>query len=426
MAVTFPGSLFFGHHPAALLYPLMTITYSPTEKAAKAARAQARVRIPMLAEKMASLRRELELLEHEHQQAVALLANCKFPTETLATEIMSEIFRHVVCTFDSDDDERNAHLVGRWSTRIVLQVCQRWREIGIATGDLWAEMDLGDTRFHIPRFMEHGHALPVLEDWLKFSGTRPLTVTFDLLLDRSDKAVGRALFDALLGHATRWHDMDLGLNGSMVSQLNRSFPLLRRVCFAVVDGPPYILMDRPEDERPQIFFNAPELKTLELQQPSFSTWATFLRFPWAQLTTLIAKAYYREGCAILSQCTGLEECCLTLEEPVELRFWDPPSWEMPRMPPFMHLRKLSLPESPSLAHPESIVALCEGLDLPVLEELEIYEGFIGENPVATLVNLRMDMSVLRRITICESRSSRVYWVPKYEEAFPGVEVKAYY
>ncbi|KAJ7741192.1 hypothetical protein DFH07DRAFT_891597 [Mycena maculata] len=342
---------------------------------AKTTRAAARARIIELDIEIDAIQRLLEARLHEREECREELGSYKYPILTLPLEITSEIFTHFVPPYP----ERSA-LVGRDSPAHLACICRAWRTVALSTPTLWSAIEL---RLDDADWFEHG--LQLLKKWLTRSGGCHLSIA---LMHYGERSVA-AFVEAIACHASRWQDIELLLPYEDLRHITGNMPLLRTL-------------------------SAPNLKEVVLSS-CFNPFCITL--PWSQITKLTARLYEIEAIAILRQAAALEECCYTLfcqlSSPIPL---------IPLIPPLPSLRSLvlSVPSTWRTAGP----ILLPALTLPALESIQVFEPFLGADPVATLSALRA-YGYPGRIVISGARSSSDTTTPyqMYAAAFPEATVQ---
>ncbi|KAJ7741194.1 hypothetical protein DFH07DRAFT_59421 [Mycena maculata] len=363
---------------------------------AKSARAAARTRITELDVEIESLQRLLEARLHEREECREELGSYKYPILTLPPEITSEIFIHFVPAYS----ERSP-LVGPDSPAHLARICRAWRTVALSTPTLWSAIEL---RLNDADSFEH--RLQLLKTWLTRSGGFSLSIA---LLCYDIEISAAAFVEAIVFHASRWQEIELKLPYEDLRHVTGIMPLLRTLSVHV--GPNLELDAKAPVAAPAVIFTqAPNLKEVVLSGYFNPFCITLL---WSQITKLTARLYETEAITILRDAAALEECCLTLF--CQLRSPISP------IPPLPRLRSLVLSASSTwrTAGPIHLPALT----LPALESIQVFEPFLGADPVATLSTIRPH-GYPRRIVISVAQFSSDTTTPYqvYTAAFPEATV----
>ncbi|KAJ7604835.1 hypothetical protein DFH06DRAFT_1068165 [Mycena polygramma] len=239
-------------------------------------RAQLRLRLAQLTALIATLSDERKRLQTISDAIV-------YPVLSLPPEITSLVFTY--CLPESTSLPQPSPLK---APLLLAQICRQWRDIAIATPELWQSIGLIDTR-----------SVGVFETWLARSGNHPL----DLSLHCVDPDRAGSLIDVCIPHAHRWRDVGLALPIGLLTRLENlpPMPVLRRISLSLA-GPFRRERSDSEAECPIPLLTVPRLCDADI-----STYPD-LRFdlPWGQLATLtLAKLEVAECFAIFNRCPDL-------------------------------------------------------------------------------------------------------------------------
>ncbi|KAF8153606.1 hypothetical protein K438DRAFT_1987572 [Mycena galopus ATCC 62051] len=120
------------------------------------------------------------ILELRAQQAVVQrrIDSYKYPVLTLPNEMVTAIFLH----FSPIYYPHCRHRIGGFSTRLLTQICRRWREVALAMPDLWRAIYFTDPGASGIR-LEQQHHLAHL--WLTWSQHRPPPLEIEMRMEPS-------------------------------------------------------------------------------------------------------------------------------------------------------------------------------------------------------------------------------------------------
>ncbi|KAJ7633280.1 hypothetical protein FB45DRAFT_1148962 [Roridomyces roridus] len=181
---------------------------------------------------------------------------------SLPEEITSKILIHFLPGY-----AEFPRLYGRDSPSIFLLICTQWRDVALATPELWNTIQVDG----LVRGMDQH---PLLEAWLQRSGNRPLFM--DLFLPEMTSSL--PLLESVFQHASRW--LEVKITYHLFEDIPDLMPLLHKLEIGFT-------RPIPASAKPRVVFvEAPNLKILSLV--SFANPST-LTFPWSQLTTLSLK-----------------------------------------------------------------------------------------------------------------------------------------
>lgn len=275
-------------------------------------------------------------------------------TRRLPVEILQEIFIQM-----------QVMLCGK-SIVPTAQVCHHWREIAIATPELWNHFSI---QYDIKRILANEDMTPI---WLQRSGSQPLNITLKLGRPEPDPSLINyhpysdgeyGTLDAMIiDHASRWKVLKLSGTVALrpfLLRIPESLPMLHSLH---IDGDAYpgyskalVTLDS--------FRNAPALRVFTLG------WSvSFARpgIPWAQLTTCTIDhaAIYtcRDGYFILSQAVNLQSFTVTVDATV---------WRRSQPLPRAGIRHINLRSLNIEARGSRLLELFNLLTLPALTELDL-------------------------------------------------------
>ncbi|KAJ7623933.1 hypothetical protein DFH06DRAFT_758418 [Mycena polygramma] len=317
-------------------------------------------------------------LRLEQSKAQARLDAYIYSVMTLPSELVSEIFMHVLPPHPDFPQ-----LIGPLSPTPLTQICQTWREIALGTPALWSAIS------------SFGHGdeteLDIFELWLKRSRHCPLSIK----LGTESFWPSNALVDVVIPHRARWQYLEIDVEAKNLRIFDGPMPLLRHLELVVEPGSGTGIS----------LHGMPVLRTLVLHNID----ALEITFPWTQLTSLTLPAAHPSMCVpILVQTQNLVHCELSLTVYL-LDVAEPP-------------QDIQLPclESLTLIHDSGDPAtdFLPTLVVPELRNLEIPESYLAPDPVGSLTAF-VSKSGCR---LEELRLTGIVSVPEnsqsYRQAFP--------
>ncbi|KAJ7623912.1 hypothetical protein DFH06DRAFT_1446584 [Mycena polygramma] len=311
---------------------------------ARVADIQAQIQAPRV-----TIKRTLPDLQIEQSKAQERLDSYRYPILTVPTEIISEIFMHILPSYP-----RFPPLTGPSSPTILAQICRQWRAISLDLSSLWSFISLDGS--------ETGRECRMVRLWLERSRSCPL----DIRLGRNINWANDALVEGVVSHRARWESLKVEL-GTVVAQALRIFdgpmPLLRHFEMLVDDDLPDALA----------FNEVPLLRSVVLNDLAVRQ----IILPWTQLTSLtLLRVYPAECVPVLVQTHNLLHCRLVV-------CFDGTGRDAKPRP------DITLPSLESLALRNynivmPVTDLLPSFIVPALRILEIPESYLGPNPVGSL------------------------------------------
>ncbi|KAJ6481886.1 hypothetical protein C8R45DRAFT_905325 [Mycena sanguinolenta] len=315
-----------------------------------------RARVVEIAARLLDLDSERSIADLCAEQATTQqrLDSYKYPVLTLPHEIVSEIFIRFLPTFPVLHPT-----IGKDSPTLLTEICHKWREVALATPELWRVIALCDS--HIPKGITR--CVPPISELLRRSGSFPLCI---LVNDESTALqVSRETISTLAEHCDRWEHAKLRI-GYNLRVLDRPMPLLQHLD---------LRLDFPV---PMEWRDLPQLRSVVLDN-----FAAKMTLPWAQLTslTLVDGVELPLCVAILHQAKQLVRCTLNLSPYHEIM--DPDiSVALPR------LRSLVLTTKKARYVPP-LTDFFAALSVPALIELHVQERILGweySDPIISLAS----------------------------------------
>ncbi|KAJ7162308.1 hypothetical protein C8R46DRAFT_955297 [Mycena filopes] len=227
---------------------------------------------------IAALRAQLDNLLTDRAVVQKELDALTYPVLTLPFEITSNIFRSTLSPRDPDDP------AAAWqqSSLRLGHICRLWRQIALATRELWNTLDL-TLDYPSPRSFEAQQSLT--RTFLSRAASSSLKISLD-----GDQSSFRTMWDILIPYSRTWADIsfhcaELGRLEGLPS-IHHQLPALTTLKLALGGSRVPELGDGPFHN---MFNDAPRLRSLSLSHFG----AQESGFPWSQLTSLS-----------LSECSG--------------------------------------------------------------------------------------------------------------------------
>jgi hypothetical protein len=339
-----------------------------------------RSRLVDLAAQILDLERSLSALRVEQTLAQGRLDAYKYPILTLPNEIASEIFIHFLPIYPAPPP-----LTGIHSPTFLTRICRTWREIALATPELWRSIDIRVMPF---RYRERD----ISEAWANRSKTCPLSINID-----DDSNVGPTILAGIIPHRARWEHLRLRVPSHSLAAMNGPIPLLRHLDLDIMD-----FDDSASADNDVITFHGvPLLRTVIVQGGYVLSRVTL---PWDQLTSLTLRYLEpSESAPILQQARNLVHC--------DLQFWNISGSDDYHGPDIVlpYLETLIL-DSFSVRKPAT--DFIHTFMVPALRTLELPENLFGPYPVVSLESFILRSGcTLQKLRILQGN-------PEHENSYP--------
>ncbi|KAJ7659262.1 hypothetical protein DFH06DRAFT_1195391 [Mycena polygramma] len=336
-----------------------------------------RARVAELEVQILELERSLSALRTAQALVQDRLNSYTYAVLTLPSELVSEIFINFLPTYPSPPP-----LYGSCSPCLVTQICQRWRQIALATPALWRTISISG---------HDARELAPIHIWLRRSKHCPLLIKVKAA--HSAPHVSEAL-TAFFAHRSRWEQVDFEAFPSHLSTIEGPLPLplLRCLHLSLYETPASTIAT---------FSDAPMLRTAFLNYAA----AAKIALPWAQLTSLtLSWVIPEEWVPVLQQTVNLVHCSL---EVTRGGTGDPPADI-----------KLVCLKSLALKARKAVDGCLETFIFPALHHLEVPESFLGANPIETLSSfISKSGCKLHEIRIIGATE---VLIDSYRQAFPSI------
>ncbi|KAJ7629788.1 hypothetical protein DFH06DRAFT_1480331 [Mycena polygramma] len=303
-----------------------------------------RARVSEIQIQIVELEHTLFQLRIEQLKAQERLNSYKYPVLTLPSELISEIFLHVLPPYPYF-----LQLTGPFSPTPLTQICQKWRDIALGTPELWSAISSFDNN-------KDERELCIFELWLERSRHCPLSIKLGTDLDwASDELVA-----AVIPHRARWQYLKIELGSYNLRMLDGPMPLLRHLD---------VMVEEDMFESTFALHEVPLLRTLVLGNHA----ALGITFPSTQITSLTLIGIGPPECApILVQTRNLIYCELHI-----LNF-----------EPHIKVEDVLLPcvQALSFIHlgGSLVKQFLPTFIVPALRSLRIPENFLSPDPIKSL------------------------------------------
>ncbi|KAJ7850434.1 hypothetical protein B0H13DRAFT_1905670 [Mycena leptocephala] len=337
-----------------------------------------RARVAEIEAQIVDLERSISQLRAAKALAEERLHSYTYPVMTLPNEIVSEIFLAFLPVYPL-----RSPLAGIHSPTFLTRICRRWRDVALATPELWRAIDIGSLENHI----SFERQLDVFDGWLTRSRSCPLSIYIKDGVNPSD------IFSLLLPHHARCEYLKLHLVESQPI-FERPMPLLRHLDL-VLNIPPSI----------SSFRQVPLLRTVVLNEVAIMD----ITLPWMDLTSLtLCWVTPSEYLPILQQTSNLVHCELSLFYHFDGDDLGPTSTIVLPCLESLTLRRTSS-GNVTTGHLDTLTA-------PALRSLTVPERFLGSNPLELLTSFISRSSCkLQELHITERQGSNE---DSYRHAFP--------
>ncbi|KAJ6478607.1 hypothetical protein C8R47DRAFT_638860 [Mycena vitilis] len=316
-----------------------------------------RARIADIDLEILELEASVNALKKEKTTVQRRLDAYTYPVLTLPNEITSEIFVHFLPVYPKAPPP-----IGPLSPHLLCQICQKWRDIALATPALWRAISL-------PLREEKGlgHKLRLLEKSLERSGSCPVSIELQSLALTVSSNLLPQFGRTVAEYCARWEHLTLP-SRTLAAIPYGLLPRLRSLKL----GPDRLR----EDISIPTFLAAPLLQKVSI----YTYRATHLSiFPWSQLTVLSVYWVTLDYCAdILSELVNIIYCQLRINSTVG--FNPSRSVTLTHLKTFILIQQI--PNLPSQLPRHSVF---DTLTLPALRRLHSSESLVSAATLQSLV-----------------------------------------
>ncbi|KAJ7050157.1 hypothetical protein C8F01DRAFT_1179600 [Mycena amicta] len=380
----------------------LSATHHPPSPALRERHADAVRRLKQKRQEIAELKAEVAELQWEIDQY-------RYPVLTLAKEIVSLIFLHLL-----PSHPRRAPLLGKHSPIILGQICRQWREIALDTSALWSSFSIAHS---------NRRKLKIIRLFLERSARAPLSIA--LICERGDpQGDVYSVMELLASHAARWQHISLCIHPiPYLNAVEGAMPLLRTLTIVsrTDKGAILRLPDIPKWTPTDSFRNAPLLRVVRL---SFEIDSYSDSMPWHQLTAMNLECIdFKQFVHVLQNGVQLVHCRATIA-PGKITPNDEYAFKRLPIIHIPHLQTLLLiPWRYQHADGIPFDFTSGSLDyvklrFPALRILELPENMLGKEAIQTLAALIARSGCLLQ-ELCIRDGGRTLMEP-YEDAFPGI------
>ncbi|KAJ7122633.1 hypothetical protein C8R43DRAFT_44645 [Mycena crocata] len=342
-----------------------------------------RTRLAHLEARILELEHEIVSLQIQKAETESRLDSYRYPVLTLPNEIISEIFIHFLPPYPLCPPAS-----GTLSPTVLSHVCRDWRQIAVATPELWRAISLTFRSANNP-----DGKIDLLKSWLARSCTIPLSIDLD---DQAYEAPVAECIQTLIPHRARWESLRFfALPLRDLPCLAHPLPLLSHIAISCQERAPLAVT----------FGNAPRLRSAILDNHGVSA----VILPWAQLTSLTLTRVWGQECSpILQHATSLVHCVVAV-----IPFFGDDEYPDVTLP---HLESLVL--APYIADSSPVTHFLDCFIAPALHTLQIPDAFLGDDPIEKLASFITKAGCkLQSLSITGDRS-----IPDeaYRTAFPSI------
>ncbi|KAK7014277.1 F-box domain-containing protein [Favolaschia claudopus] len=333
-----------------------------------------RRRILVLEIEILKLQQALSALQTEKDPVQGRLDAYRYPVLILPNEIISEIFLWFIPPYPDE-----LPLAGSSSPTILTHICRKWREIALATPQLWRTIVIDE------QLRSREVQGDIAETWMRRSKSLPLSVHVNNYLGTSPA------LPSLIPGAARWEHLSLVLWDVDSQILSNAMPLLRQLHLHVDD-----------EINTVVCGDMPLLRTVHLALFAIGNVA----LPWAQLTSLsLEGAYMGEFGPILLQTPNLVHLSLEI-----IAAGDDIDFSEIRL---LCLQTCDL-DSSELECPEVLNTLIA----PALRSLRLPEQFLGDDDPINILQAFISRSQCKLDSL--SIMSTLTPLQSYRRAFPSI------
>ncbi|KAJ7628869.1 hypothetical protein FB45DRAFT_834880 [Roridomyces roridus] len=312
-----------------------------------------RARLAQIESEIDELEQKLQLLRTEKNTAQGRLDAFKYPVLTLPNEITSEIFVQVLPPYP-----RCPPVTGRSSPTALTHVCRKWRDIGLATPQLWRAISLRETSGDSEETRIEMEKITI---WLDRSRACALSIRMEHWPDLFSGVYNHPeeCYDALLPHRERWEHLQLNVHNRHLHLFDGLQPSLKSLSLKMEDY---------EQGRPAVSdLDFPRLEAVSIS--NFERPVDWL--PWSQLKSLtLNEMHPHQYIPILQNSRHLVHltllCC---------HGHDPSVAELP----FPRLQTLLI-----FRCNQTFTETFRMLITPVLRRLQLPDAVMGDDPIDTL------------------------------------------
>ncbi|KAJ7353205.1 hypothetical protein DFH08DRAFT_774177 [Mycena albidolilacea] len=352
----------------------------------RAVRAADRAHLANVETQILELERSLSSLKEEKEAIRDRLAIYTYPVLTLPNEIVSQIFVHFLPAFPHYPPP-----IGLLSPYLLCQICQKWRDIALATPALWSVISLS---FHkagrVPQKLHY------LQTSIERSGSCRLSLKLATRLDDSYLA---ELVHMVIDHFRRVEYLDLSHWPAFgfPTDAELSLPFLRGLKLGD-------------------YFNAPVTRIMApvLQQVVLQDFGGLDNsfFPWSQLTAITVEWIRLDGYSyLINQLVNVVYCNLGLCATDQLSLQDVTLSHLETFILRIFLGNHLPPGSGIMAT----------LTLPALRRLQITETLLAgeDDPVNSIASLVTRSGCnLRELSIPDASTAH----ERYRDTFPSTSI----